>query len=53
MSRRFDELRDNNDEDTGFAPHPPADVPPVIGVRSGASVASTGTALLGLQFHQT
>ena len=56
MSRRFDELRDNNDDDdndAGFAPRPPADVPLVIGVRAGASVVSTGAALLGLQFRQT
>ncbi len=53
MSWRFDELRDNNNNDAGFAPRPPADVPPVIGVRAGASVASTGAALLGLQLHQT
>ncbi len=53
MSRRFDELRDDDDGDAGFAPRPPADVPPVIGVRAGASVASTGAASLGLQFRQT
>ncbi len=44
----FDEFRDNND--AGVAPHPPADVPPVIGVGAGASVASAGAASLGLQF---
>jgi hypothetical protein len=47
MSRRFDELRNNDDDDAGFFD------PPVIGVRAGASVASTGAALLGLQFCQT
>jgi hypothetical protein len=46
----FDEFCDN---DAGVAPHPPADVPPVIGVGAGASVASAGAALLGLQFRQT
>ncbi len=57
MSWHFDELRANDDDkdndDAGFAPRPPADVPPVIGVRAGASVASTGAASLGLQFWQT
>ncbi len=53
MSRRFDELRDDDDDDAGFAPRPPADIPPVIGFRAGASVASTGAASLGLQFRQT
>jgi hypothetical protein len=46
----FDEFRDDN---AGIAPHPLADVPPVIGVGAGASVASAGAALLGLQFRQT
>ncbi len=45
----FDEFHDN----AGVAPHPPADVPPVIGVGAGASVASAGAASLGLQFRQT
>ncbi len=53
MSWRFDELRDDDNDDAGFDPRPPADVPPVIGFRAGASVASTGAALLGLQFRQT
>jgi hypothetical protein len=53
MSWRFDELRDDDNDDAGFAPCPLADVPPVIGVRAGASVASTGAASLGLQFRQT
>jgi hypothetical protein len=46
----FDEFRD---DDAGVAPHPPAYVPPVIGVGAGASVASAGAALLRLQFRQT
>jgi hypothetical protein len=46
----FDEFCDDNDNNTGVAPHPPADVPPVIGVGAGASVASAGAALLGLKF---
>ncbi len=46
----FNEFRDNNDDDAGVAPCPPADVPPVIGVRAGDSVALAGAALLGLQF---
>jgi hypothetical protein len=50
----FDEFCDDDDNDAGDAPHPPADdVPPVIGVDAGASVASAGAALLGLQFRQT
>ena len=49
MSRRFDELRNDDDDDAGFAPRPPANVPPVIGFRAGASVASAGAASLGLQ----
>jgi hypothetical protein len=49
MSWHFDELHDDND-DTGFAPHPPANVPPVIGVRAGDSVTLAGAASLGLQF---
>ncbi len=53
MFRRFDELRDDDDDDAGLAPCPPADVPPVIGVRDGDSVASAGAASLGLQFRQT
>ncbi len=53
MSQRFDELRDNDNDNAGFAPRPSANVPPVIGVHAGASVASTGAALLGLQFRQT
>jgi hypothetical protein len=53
MSRRFDELRDDDNDDAGVAPRPPANVPPVIGFRAGASVALTGAALLGLQFRQT
>jgi hypothetical protein len=55
MSCRFYEFRDDDDDDddAGIAPCPPADVPPVIGVCAGASVASSGTALLGLQFRQT
>ncbi len=55
MSWRFDEFRDNddNDDNAGVAPHPPADIPPVIGVRAGVSVASSGAASLGLQFRQT
>ncbi len=47
----FDEFCDN--DDAGVAPHPPADVPPVIGVGAGASVASADAASLGLQFQQT
>ncbi len=46
----FVEFHDDNDDDAGVAPHPPADVPPVIGVGAGASVALAGAALLGLQF---
>jgi hypothetical protein len=55
MSWRFDEFRDDDDnnDDAGVAPNPPANVPPVIGVRAGASVASSGAASLGLQFRQT
>jgi hypothetical protein len=55
MSWRFDEFCNNNDDDdnAGFAPCPPANVPPVIGVCAGASVASSDAASLGLQFHQT
>ncbi len=55
MSRRFDEFHDDddNDDDAGVAPRPPADVPLVIGVRAGASVALSGAASLGLQFRQT
>ncbi len=50
----FDEFcEDNDDNDAGVAPHPPAGVPPVIGVGAGASVALAGAALLGLQFRQT
>jgi hypothetical protein len=50
----FDEFRDDDDDDdAGVAPHPPADVPPVIGFGAGASVASAGAARLGLQFRQT
>ncbi len=49
----FDEFRDDNDNNAGVAPHPPANVPPVIGVGAGASVALAGAALLGLQFRQT
>ncbi len=49
----FDEFRDEDDNDAGVAPHPPVDVPPVIGVGAGASVASAGAALLGLKFRQT
>jgi hypothetical protein len=54
MSRRFDEFCDDKDDDDDavVAPRPPADVPPVIGVPAGASVASSGAALLGLQFCQ-
>ncbi len=48
---RFNEFPDDyDDNDAGVAPRPPANVPPVIGVRAGDSVASTGAALLGLQF---
>ena len=43
----FDEFHEDN---AGVAPHPPAGVPPVIGVGAGASVALAGAALLGLQF---
>ncbi len=50
---RFNEFRDDDDDDAGVAPRPPADVPPVIGVRAGDSVASAGAASLGLQFRQT
>jgi hypothetical protein len=55
MSWRFDEFRNDDDDndDANVAPRPPADVPPVIGVRAGASVALSGAALLGLQFRQT
>ncbi len=49
----FDEFCDDDDDDAGVAPHPLADVPLVIGVGAGASVASAGAALLGLQFRQT
>ncbi len=48
---RFNEFRDDDDDDAGFAPRPPVDVPPVIGVRAGDSVASAGAASLGLQFR--
>ncbi len=47
---RFNEFRDDDNDDTGVAPRPPADVPPVIGVRAGDSVASAGAVSLGLQF---
>ena len=47
---RFNEFCDDDDDDAGFAPRPPADVPPVIGVRAGDSVASAGAASLGMQF---
>ncbi len=51
---RFNEFRDDDDnDDAGAAPRPPADVPPVIGVCAGDSVALAGAALLGLQFRQT
>ncbi len=50
---RFNEFCDDDDNNAGVAPRPPADVPPVIGVRPGDSVASAGAALLGLQFRQT
>ncbi len=55
MSWRFDEFCNNNNDDdnAGVAPCPPANVQLVIGVRAGASVASSGAALLGLQFRQT
>jgi hypothetical protein len=55
MSWRFDEFRDDDDDDdnAGVAPCSPADVPPVIGVHAGASVALSGAASLGLQFRQT
>ena len=47
----FNEFRnDDDDDDAGVAPRPPANVPPVIGVRAGDSVASAGAALIGLQF---
>ncbi len=49
----FDEFCDDDDDNAGVAPHPPANVPPVIGVSAGASVASAGAASLGLQFRQT
>jgi hypothetical protein len=49
----FDEFCDDDDNNAGVAPHPPAGIPPVIGVGAGASVASPGAALLGLQFQQT
>ena len=49
---RFNEFRDDddNDDDAGVVPRPPADIPPVIGVRAGDSVALAGAASLGLQF---
>ncbi len=51
---RLNEFRDDDDnDDAGVAPRPPADVPPVIGVHAGDSVASAGAASLGLQFRQT
>ena len=51
---RFNEFHDEDDnDDAGVAPCPPANVPPVIGVRAGDSVALAGAALLGLQFRQT
>ncbi len=51
---RFNEFRDNdNDDAAGVAPRPPADIPPVIGVRADDSFASAGAVLLGLQFQQT
>jgi hypothetical protein len=57
MSWHFDEFHDDDDNDNndnaGVAPRLPADIPPVIGVRAGASVASSGAALLRLQFCQT
>ncbi len=49
----FDEFCDDDVDNAGVAPHPPADVPPVIGVGAGVSVASAGAALLGLQIRQT
>ena len=48
----FDELCGDNDN-SGVAPCHPANVPAVIGVRAGASVASAGAAPLGLQLQQT
>ncbi len=51
---RFNEFRDDdNNDNAGVAPRPPADVPRVIGIRAGDSVASAGAALLGLQLRQT
>jgi hypothetical protein len=50
---RFNEFHDDDNHDAGVTLCPPADVPPVIGVRAGDSVASAGAALLGLQFRQT
>jgi hypothetical protein len=47
---RFNKFRNNDNDDAGFAPRPPAKVPPVIGVRAGDSVALAGAASLGLQF---
>ncbi len=44
----FDEFCDYDNDNAGVAPHPPANVPPVIGVGAGASVASAGAASLGL-----
>ena len=50
----FDEFcNDDTDNNAGDAPHPPVDVPLVIGVGAGASVASTGAASLGIQFQTT
>jgi hypothetical protein len=50
---RFNEFCDDDNDNADFAPRPPANVQPVIGVHAGDSVASAGAALLGLQFQQT
>ena len=49
----FGEFHNDDKSNAGVAPRPPGDVPAVIGVSAGASVASGGAASLGLQFRQT
>ena len=46
-------LKGLDGNNAGVAVRPPADVPPVIGVGAGASVALAVAASLGIQFRQT
>ena len=48
-----DEFCDGNNDNAGVAARSLADVLPVIGAGAGASVASAGAALLGIQFQTT